>query len=500
MPANSPPNAPPRAAISPCADAFAMRRLCRKTACAGFAAIGLASGVASLAARLAPGGMWRLGLLDFAPSAAVTCWIVCLASIMGWACWRGFANRATIATIAGILVAGAALLLAGGIHAQASVGIATAHRFRERLALFQSENALPLGIGVYPQASAVVSELFDDANIQILDRTDIVLAPRQLPRVILDVRHPANPSDAPSLDIPGYRRVFAGIVSGDEIAVHARLEPLPDTAIRLAFIGDSGKLGDELNGNIRQMLAAHATAPLDAVLLLGDNVYGDGPPGALVERHMAEPFGPLLAQGIPHYAILGNHDYGHGFATAEMEDPRFGMHGRNYYRVRFGGGLVRLLCLDSETILDDSLQLAWLRDEMQWTDAQWTVATLHRPLEATQGAGHGPDPRRRALLDPLLEGPDGADLIVAGHNHIYERLRDDGRTMEIVAGAGSKLDRDRLSTNPDRVMSEKEQCSFGIVTFTPGSAEACIRASNGNVIDSFPLPRSQGLSPIPNGE
>lgn len=60
----------------------------------------------------------------------------------------------------------------------------------------------------------------------------------------------------------------------------------------------------------------------DIALLGGDFIYGDGPPGPKVERFMGI-IGPLIASGIPTYAVLGNHDYdaeGAGLMTVALED------------------------------------------------------------------------------------------------------------------------------------------------------------------------------------
>ena len=67
--------------------------------------------------------------------------------------------------------------------------------------------------------------------------------------------------------------------------------------------------------------------PFDAVLMLGDNNYGDGSPESYRVR-FEEPYKPLLDAGVRFYAARGNHDAG-----AQWNYPLFNMGGRTLLHV-----------------------------------------------------------------------------------------------------------------------------------------------------------------------
>ena len=55
------------------------------------------------------------------------------------------------------------------------------------------------------------------------------------------------------------------------------------------------------------MAAVQRRAPVDLVLMAGDNIDPDGDL-ALVERTFRRPYSSLLQDGVPFHAVLGNHD------------------------------------------------------------------------------------------------------------------------------------------------------------------------------------------------
>ena len=86
-------------------------------------------------------------------------------------------------------------------------------------------------------------------------------------------------------------------------------------------------------------------------------------------------------------------------------------------------------------------QATWLRDDLAASDALCTVALLHQPRFSS--GQHGNDRGVGPLWDALYAG--GADLVLDGHDHDYERFgpQDPGGTadptrgiVEIVAGTG----------------------------------------------------------------
>ncbi len=216
---------------------------------------------------------------------------------------------------------------------------------------------------------------------------------------------------------PGPGDVVAGVPAGD------------DVRLRVAVAGDVGHPSPQLDGTVAAMLRAGAQRPFDALVLLGDNVYPDGNP-ALLDEAVLRPFAPVLGQRTRLLPVLGNHDVEAGHADVIVR--RLGMPGRWYAHAL---GEVLFVGLDS-TRPESAEQRAWLADTLRDRDLTWTVVALHHP---PYSAGwHGSDLTVRAAFAPLFRR-FGVDLVLAGHEHDYQRSRPLGGTTYVISGAAAHL-------------------------------------------------------------
>ena len=202
-----------------------------------------------------------------------------------------------------------------------------------------------------------------------------------------------------------------------------------EVRLRVAVAGDVGHPSPHLDATVAAMMRAAAARPFDALVLLGDNVYPDGDP-ALLDQAVLRPFAPVMSQGTRLLPVLGNHDVQAGHADVLVR--RLGMPGR-WYACPLGD--VLLVGLDS-TCADDREQRAWLADTLQSRDATWTVVALHHP---PYSAGwHGSELSVRAAFEPLFRR-FSVDLVLAGHEHDYQRSRPVGDTTYVISGAATHL-------------------------------------------------------------
>ena len=202
-----------------------------------------------------------------------------------------------------------------------------------------------------------------------------------------------------------------------------------EVRLRVAVAGDVGHPSPQLDATVAAMVRASAARPFDALVLLGDNVYPDGDP-ALLDQAVLRPFAPVLTQGARLVPVLGNHDVQAGHADVLVR--RLGMPGR-WYASRLGD--VLFVGLDS-TRPDDADQQAWLADTLAGCDAAWTVVALHHP---PYSAGwHGSDLSVRAAFEPAFRR-FSVDLVLAGHEHDYQRSRPVGDTTYVISGAATHL-------------------------------------------------------------
>jgi len=130
----------------------------------------------------------------------------------------------------------------------------------------------------------------------------------------------------------------------------------------------------------------------------------------------------------------------------------------------------------------NSVQLAWLEDDLALTTKPWRIVLFHEP---GWGAGpHGPNKVVQEQMQPLFEKYDVA-FVITGHNHNYARCEVNGVQHVTVGGGGAPLyEPDR--TAPHLVTAEMAShfCTVRIVGDTL-TLEAY--RLDGSLMDSFTL-------------
>jgi acid phosphatase type 7 len=165
------------------------------------------------------------------------------------------------------------------------------------------------------------------------------------------------------------------------------------------------------------------------VFTAGDNAYFQGT--AQQYRQCYDPtWGRHKGRTRP---APGNHEYETDAARAYFDyfGASAGPPGRGYYSFKVGPWHV--VSMNSNVPAGEgSAQLQWLRDDLAATDARCVAAIWHHPLFSS--GQNGPQPMMRAVWRVLREL--GADLVIAGHDHIYERF---ARQDEAGRGTSSGL-------------------------------------------------------------
>ena len=203
--------------------------------------------------------------------------------------------------------------------------------------------------------------------------------------------------------------------------------PMKDGSVKFAVMGDTGS-GTQLQRDVGAMMVKyHALFPFDFVLMMGDNLYGREAPQDF-ERKFAEPYKALLDQKVKFYATLGNHDQ-----PLEVNYKDFNMNGKEYYR--FTKGKIAFYSLNSNYM--DQKQVQWLEDELGHETAEWKVMFFHHPPYSSAKT-HGSDRRLREVVEPIFL-KYGVDVVLSGHDHVYERMKPQKGIYYFVSGAGGKL-------------------------------------------------------------
>jgi len=202
--------------------------------------------------------------------------------------------------------------------------------------------------------------------------------------------------------------------------------PLRPGSVRFLVMGDGGT-GDKPQYEVAaQMERYRQRFPFTFAIMLGDNIYGRERPQDF-EKKFIQPYKALLDAKVEFHAALGNHD-----------DPNqryfkpFNLDGARYRT--FKKGNVRFFVIDSNYL--DVEQRKWLEKELAGSGSDWKIAYFHHPLYTT--ARRGPEVELRAILEPLFV-KYGVQVVFAGHEHIYERLKPQKGVYHFTVGGAAKL-------------------------------------------------------------
>lgn len=233
--------------------------------------------------------------------------------------------------------------------------------------------------------------------------------------------------------------IFAVLLSPQTIAwqvtppqpITVTLPGKPDS-VRFAVIGDMGTGEREQYDVAARMAEFRLKSPFTFVLTVGDNIYKGKSPADL-EKKFEIPYKPLLGAGVQFYATLGNHD-----DTNERFYKWFNMNGKHYYA--FTKGNVRFFALDTDYM--DAKQVAWLERELSGASEEWKVCYFHHALYSS-GAYHGASTELRRVLEPIFLRY-GVQVVFAGHEHVYERVKPQKGIYHFTEGASGELRRGDL--------------------------------------------------------
>jgi hypothetical protein len=225
---------------------------------------------------------------------------------------------------------------------------------------------------------------------------------------------------------------------------------------------------------------AEATAALldgiaGTVFTAGDNAF---PNGTLAEYQAC--YHPNWGRHKARTrATIGNHEYGSGSAAGSFDyfQDRAGPRGLGYYSYDLGDWHVIHLNDNPAHVpfTAGSAQDQWLAADLAATTKPCVIAIWHTPLFLSSNtANYTQNPSRRILWQRLYDA--GADVIVNGHQHHYERfapMRPDGtpdaafglRSFNVGTG-GESLSRPTVAIHPQ---SQAIGADYGVLKLTLGA-------------------------------
>ena len=264
---------------------------------------------------------------------------------------------------------------------------------------------------------------------------------------------------------------------------------------RFAVIGDFGDAG-QAEASVAALVDDW---DVEFIVTVGDNNYPHGE-AETIDQNIGQyyqsyiypykgEYGPGSTENR-FFPALGNHDWDLG--TAQPYLDYFTLPGNErYYDLE--RGVVHLFILDSDPNepdgrTQDSVQARWLESQMAAAEMPWEVVITHHPPYASSRRGG----------DEELQWPYaswGADAVIAGHDHYYERLERDGIPHFIngLGGRSSDFNSIHRFVAPAEGSKVRYNQDYGAMLVT--ASESCINFSffinDGDLIDSSTIYREE---------
>ena len=223
-----------------------------------------------------------------------------------------------------------------------------------------------------------------------------------------------------------------GAAGSDRVAV--RVRP-PGTPFVLIGAGDIAMCGStaaaQLDEATSKLLDAHPDA---TVFTAGDNAYSHGS-----ASDYAKCYEPTWGRHKSRtFATIGNHEYDYGNAnpTWDYFGKRAGPRGKGYYSFDLGEWHVIVLNDNSAytPIGSGTEQDLWLQADLARNTKKCTVAIWHQPMVFSSPTSTTYRSTRLNFWKRLYAA--GAELVISGHHHFYERFApmDPNRVVDEARG------------------------------------------------------------------
>lgn len=215
--------------------------------------------------------------------------------------------------------------------------------------------------------------------------------------------------------------------------------------IRFAVIGDFGQSGDDE----AQVAALVKSWNPDFIVTTGDNNYPNGSK-LTIDKNIGQYYHEYIgaysggygsgAEQSRFFPSIGNHDW-HTITCLSQSCygayfGYFSLPGNERY-YDFIWGPAHFFVLDSDPrepdgVSDDSIQGRWLKERLSLSSSPWNLVITHHPPYSS--GQHGSNAN---MQWPYKQW--GADVVISGHDHLYERILVDNLPYFVNGSGGGGL-------------------------------------------------------------
>lgn len=269
------------------------------------------------------------------------------------------------------------------------------------------------------------------------------------------------------------------------------------TSITFAAIGDYGSN----DANEQDVALLVKSWNPDFIITLGDNNYPDGEASTIdgaIGKYYSEyisPYRGTYGSGSStnrFWPAIGNRDWDNqnGAKLQPYLDYFTLPNNERYYDIVRGP--VHLFAIDSDAdepdgITSTSVQAQWLRSKLAASTAPWKIVYLHHPPYSSRTSW------------PNLQWPFaawGADAVLSGHAHVYERIMKDGIPF-ITNGLGGDSTGSFNGAIAGSVVRFGDDYGALRVTASAGALTFEFITRRGVVVDTFTMGQQPAPSPTP---
>ncbi len=230
----------------------------------------------------------------------------------------------------------------------------------------------------------------------------------------------------------------------------------PKPTATLLAVGDVASCEVEADERVADLVARTP----GTVALLGDIAYDSG-----TEEEFARCFLPAWKRMLPRTrAALGNHEYANGDSDASVARSVLGLPADAWYSFELGAWHVIVLdsnCGEVGGCGRETRQWRWLRRDLErHRRTTCTLAFWHHPRYSS--GQHGSDTRTSAFWALLARAR--ADVVLAGHDHDYERFAPVAGIRSFVVGTGGRSLRGFETV--ERGSVARQSHSYGVLRLT----------------------------------
>jgi tartrate-resistant acid phosphatase type 5 len=263
-----------------------------------------------------------------------------------------------------------------------------------------------------------------------------------------------------------------------------------------AVIGDYGLSGPN-EAAVAQLVKSWNP---EYIITLGDNNYPEGATGT-IDANIGQYYHDYIQPYVGSYGngadtnrffpCLGNHDW--VTAKAQPYLNYFKLPGNERY-YDYTKGSIHFFVLDADPSEPDgvsktSVQAVWLKNKLANSTEKWKIVYFHQSPYCSD-AVHGDEPYMQWPFKTW-----GADIVLSGHSHIYERVIRDSFPY-LVNGLGGQVIYDLAKITQGSQVRYNSNFGAMRVSITPDTLWFRFYTVSNVLIDAYPLIKNNSTDDI----